>query len=59
MTLKVFDMLGREITTLVNQKMNAGSYEAIFDAKGLAGGLYLCRPQVADVALTRKLVVLR
>jgi hypothetical protein len=58
-TLKVFDMLGREIATLVNQTMNAGRYVATFDATGLAGGLYLYRLQVGDVALTRKLVVLR
>jgi hypothetical protein len=52
-------MLGREIATLVNQTMNAGRYVATFDATGLAGGLYLYRLQVGDVALTRKLVVLR
>ncbi len=39
-TLKVYDMLGQEITTLVNQEQRPGSYEIIFDASGLASGVY-------------------
>ncbi len=39
-TLKVFDILGREVSELVNQKQEAGSYNITFDASGLASGIY-------------------
>jgi hypothetical protein len=39
--LKVFDLLGREVATLVNERQNAGSYRATFDAAGLPSGLYV------------------
>jgi hypothetical protein len=39
-TLKVYDMLGREVTTLVNEYRNAGKYEIEFDASQLASGIY-------------------
>jgi photosystem II stability/assembly factor-like uncharacterized protein len=42
-TLKVYDVLGREVATLVNEYLNAGSYEVEFNAFGLSSGVYLCR----------------
>lgn len=39
-TLKVYDVLGREVSTLVNQYQNAGRYEIIFDAGNLSSGIY-------------------
>ncbi len=42
-TLKVFDILGREVRTLVNEVKNAGSYEIKFDASSLASGIYFYR----------------
>jgi len=42
-SLAVYDMLGREIATLVNEWKPPGTYQAIFDGGGLASGLYLCR----------------
>src|SRR5690606_10887860 len=40
-TLKVFDILGNEIRTIINEFKNAGTYEIIFDASGLASGFYI------------------
>ncbi len=39
-TLKVFDVLGREVATLVDEYRSAGSYEIVFDAKNLSSGVY-------------------
>jgi hypothetical protein len=41
--LKIYDLLGREVATLVNETKNAGKYNAVFNAKNLAGGVYFCR----------------
>jgi hypothetical protein len=45
-SLKVYDALGREVTTLVNEEMLPGVYEVTFDARNLASGVYLYRIQV-------------
>jgi len=39
-TLKVFDILGKEVAVLVNQKQNAGKYEVAFDGENLSSGMY-------------------
>ncbi|MBC8044202.1 MAG: T9SS type A sorting domain-containing protein [Rhizobacter sp.] len=41
--LKVYDVLGREVATLVNERQAAGSYRAFFNAKALASGIYFYR----------------
>jgi acetyl esterase/lipase len=58
-SLKVYDVLGREVRTLVNEKLEAGSYETTFDATGLASGVYLYRLQASDFVQTKKLMLLR
>jgi hypothetical protein len=57
--LSVYDILGREVSILVNERKNAGTYEVKFDASGLASGVYFYRLQARDVQRTRKLVVLK
>jgi len=58
-TLKVYDVLGNEISTLVNEKIPAGSYEVDFDAAGLPSGLYLYRLQAEDFVDTRKMILIK
>jgi Secretion system C-terminal sorting domain len=45
-TLKVYDVLGNEVTTLVNEEKPAGSYEVDFDGNGLSSGIYFYRLSV-------------
>jgi len=58
-TLKVYDILGNEITTLVNEEKPAGSYEIKFDAAGLPSGVCFYRLQAGTFIETRKMVLLR
>jgi photosystem II stability/assembly factor-like uncharacterized protein len=58
-TLKVYDVLGREVRTLVNETLEARSYETTFSAEGLASGVYLYRLQAGDFVQTKKLMLLR
>ncbi|MBX2992949.1 MAG: T9SS type A sorting domain-containing protein [Bacteroidetes bacterium] len=58
-TLKVFDLLGREVATLVNEVMQPGSYERVFHAEGLASGVYLCQLKSGSFVQTKKLLLLR
>jgi hypothetical protein len=58
-TLKVFDMLGREISTLVSQQLDAGSYQSKWDASGYASGMYLYMLQQGNSVETRKLMLVK
>ena len=58
-SLKVFDVLGREVTTLVNEEMDPGQYERKLDGSQLAGGVYFCRLQAGSFAETKKLILLK
>jgi len=58
-TLKVYDLAGREITTLVDADLTAGPYRQTFRADGLASGTYLCRLQAGDFTATKKLLLVR
>jgi hypothetical protein len=58
-TLKVFDVLGNEIETLIGEEKPAGSYEVEFDAKGLSSGIYFYKLQAGNVIQTKKMILLR
>jgi photosystem II stability/assembly factor-like uncharacterized protein len=58
-TLAVYDVLGREIQTLVNESHVAGRYNVEFAATGLASGMYLYRITAGEFVQTRKLLLLR
>jgi len=57
--LKIYDLLGREVTTLVDERKSAGSYRVIFDAKGLPGGVYFIRLTAGEFVDTKRAVLLR
>jgi hypothetical protein len=58
-TLKVYNMLGREIATLVNEKKAAGQYSVKFSGRDLPSGVYLCRLDVNGFTALQKLVLLK
>ena len=58
-TLKVYDVLGREVRTLVNDDSKVGTYETRFDASGLASGVYLYRLQAGGFVQSRELVLMK
>jgi hypothetical protein len=58
-TLCIYDLLGREVATLVNEKKAPGTYEVTWDAEGKASGVYLYRLSVGNNVQTRKLILIR
>lgn len=56
-TLKIFDVQGQELVTLVNEKQPAGEHAISWRADGLPSGLYLYRLQVGDWMETRKMIL--
>ncbi len=58
-TIKVFDMLGREVSTLINKEQSAGSYSVSFNASNLASGIYFYQLKSGQFIQTRKMVVVR
>ncbi|HEX7573854.1 MAG TPA: T9SS type A sorting domain-containing protein [Bacteroidota bacterium] len=57
--LVVYDLLGREVAVLVNERKMPGRYELKLDASGLASGVYLYRLTVGSFVQTRKMIVLK
>ena len=57
--LKVFDVLGREVEILVNERQNAGSHLVTFDASTLASGVYFYRLEAGTHNATKKLLLLK
>jgi hypothetical protein len=58
-TLSVFDILGREVSVLVNERRDAGVHEVKFDGSGLSSGVYFDRIQVGEYVQTCKLLLIR
>ena len=57
--LKVFDLLGREITTLVNENQTPATYEVVFDATSLPSGVYFCILKAGDFVDSKKMILLK
>ena len=57
--LKVYDMLGRPIKTLVNKEQEAGSYTVRFNAGGLTSGMYLYRLKAGNYEQIRKMILIK
>jgi hypothetical protein len=59
-TLKVYDVLGNELATLVNEEKPAGSYTVKFSAQsGYASGVYFYQLKAGNFAATKKLILLK
>jgi len=58
-TLKVYDSLGNEIATLVNEEKPVGKYEVEFTGNGLPSGIYFYRLQAGDYTATKKLILMK
>lgn len=58
-TLKVFDMIGNEIATLVNEYKTAGKYEVDFDGNKLASGVYLYKLITGNFVSTKKMILIK
>ncbi len=58
-SLKIFDVTGTEVMTLVNQKQDAGSYTINFDAKTLASGMYIYTIKAGDYTATKKMMLMK
>ncbi len=57
--LKVFDLLGREVATLINKTMHAGNYEVEFNGSNLPSGIYICNLQSGSYSESIKMVLLK
>src|ERR1035437_1985244 len=58
-TLKVYDILGREVTTLVNENKIAGTYDFTFNASRFTSGVYIYQLRVNDFVSSKKMILLK
>ena len=58
-TLRVYDVLGNEVTKLVDEYQDAGSYEVEFNASNLASGIYLYRLEAGNSVLSKKMLLVK
>ena len=57
--LKIYDILGKEIKTLVSEQKPMGRYEIKFDASNLSSGVYIYQLKVNDFVTSKKLILLK
>ena len=57
--IKVFDVLGNEIKTLVNEEKSAGEYEVEFNGAGLPSGIYFYQLKAGEFSKTKKMILLK
>lgn len=58
-TLKIYNVLGTEVQTLVSEEKEKGSYEVEFNASGLSSGIYYCKMQSGNFSDTKQMVLLK
>jgi len=58
-TLKIYDIIGNEVATLVNEEKEVGRYQAEFNSANLASGVYVYRIQTAEFIDTKKMILLK
>ena len=59
MRIQVFDLLGREVARLVDGNLTAGRHEVVFDARGLASGLYVYRMDAGAFEQNRTMLLMK
>jgi hypothetical protein len=57
--MQVFDIIGREISTLVNKEQPAGNYEVAFDGSRFASGIYFYRISAGEYTSVKKMLLLK
>ncbi|MBK8552310.1 MAG: SBBP repeat-containing protein [Ignavibacteria bacterium] len=58
-SLKVYDILGKELATLVNEKLSPGKYKAEFDGSGLPNGVYFYRLTAGEFTETKRMMLIK
>jgi hypothetical protein len=57
--LEVFDVLGKKVATLVNERQSAGTHNITFNASGLSSGVYFYRLQAGNFSSTQKMILIK
>lgn len=57
--LKVYDLIGREVATLVNQNLKAGEYEVVFNAENLTSGIYFYKLETPEYSSVKRMVYIK
>jgi len=57
--LNVYDMLGRKVATVLNERLSAGQHNKMFDASALASGMYIYRIEAGSFTYTRKMMLIK
>jgi len=58
-SLKVYDILGNEVATLVNERQNAGTYSVEWDASNYPSGVYFYKLQAGEFVETKKMTLIK
>ncbi|MDQ3019532.1 MAG: YCF48-related protein [Bacteroidota bacterium] len=58
-SLKVYDLLGKQVATLINEKQNAGRYSVDFNGSNLPSGIYFYKIETGNFSETRKMILLK
>jgi len=58
-TIKIYDIIGREVKTLVNGSMEAGTYQTEWNAEGLPSGIYFCRIKAVDFTAVKSMMLIK
>ncbi len=58
-SLKIYNVLGKEIVTLINEEKNAGNYEVSFNASTLSSGVYFYKLEAGNFVQTRKMILMK
>ena len=58
-SLKIYDLLGKEVVTLVNEKLNPGKYRVEFDGSSLTSGVYFYRITSGDFTETKRMLLVK